>query len=125
MSARESDPTAALPEGLDRVAGQITADEVFGPIHSVGDRTVLTAAAVERAGGFGFGSGTGDEPDGSTGGGGGGGGGGTAHGRPVAVIEIGPDGVQVHPIIDVTRIGITVIVTLLAMWRAARRRPQI
>jgi len=33
--------------------------------------------------------------------------------------------VEVHPIIDVTRIGIAVIVTPLAMSRAARRRPQI
>jgi len=104
-----------IPGSLDRVAGRITADDVFGPVIESGERKVLTAAAVERAGGFGFGGG------GGTDGGGGGGGGGTASGRPVAVIEVGPEGVKVTPVLDFTRLGIAVVAALIAVWRSSRR----
>jgi len=103
-----------IPESLDRVAGRVTAADVFGPVIELGERKVLTAAAVERAGGFGFGGGGGSD------GGGGGGGGGTAWGRPVAVIEVGPSGVKVTPVLDFTRLGIAVVATLVALWRSSR-----
>jgi hypothetical protein len=66
---------------------------------------------------MGFGSG------GDTIGNGGGGGGAGAHteGRPVAAIDIGPDGVVIRPIIDFTRIGVTLLVGSFAVWRALRR----
>jgi hypothetical protein len=38
----------------------------------------------------------------------------------VAVIEAGPDGVRIRPVIDFTRVGLTVIAAALAIWRAAR-----
>jgi uncharacterized spore protein YtfJ len=47
--------------------------------------------------------------------GGGGGGGGFSMGRPVAVITIGPDGTQVEPIIDPTKISIAFFTTIAAM----------
>ena len=104
-----------MADSLDRVAGRITADDLFGPVIDAGERKVLTAAAVERAGGFGFGGGGGSE------GGAGGGGGGTASGRPVAVIEVGPAGVKVTPVLDITRLGIAVLAALISMWRVGRR----
>jgi uncharacterized spore protein YtfJ len=106
-----------ISEGLERTAGTVSASEVFGPAHEVGGRIVITAAAVERGGGFGFGSGGDAEGNG----GGGGGGGGGVNGRPVAVIEAGPTGIEVHPIIDFTRLGIALLGTFLALWRATRR----
>jgi uncharacterized spore protein YtfJ len=104
-----------IADSLDRVAGRITADDVFGPVIEAGESRILTAAAVERAGGFGFGGGGGSD------GGGGGGGGGNASGRPVAVIEVGPAGVKVTPVLDVTRIGIAVVAAVISMWRVRRR----
>jgi len=85
---------------LDASAARVYADPV-----QIGDRVVITAAAFERAGGFGHGADTD--------------GGGT--GRPVAVIEAGPDGVRVRPVIDFTRIGLTLAAAALTVWRATRR----
>ncbi len=85
----------------------------------MGDRTFITAVAVERAGGFGFGSGEGSGTEGDSGRGGGGG---RAEGRPVAVVEIGPDGVVVRPVVDFTRIWVTVVLALLSLRGFRRRR---
>ena len=41
--------------------------------------------------------------------GGGGGGGGGAMARPVAVIVMGPDGVRVKPVLDVTKLAVTAL----------------
>jgi uncharacterized spore protein YtfJ len=95
----------------------VGADRIFRePVH-VGDRVVITAAALDIAGGMGFGSGG----DNVGNGGAGGGAGGRTEGRPVAAIEIGPDGVRIRPIIDFTRIGVTLVFAALAVWRASRR----
>jgi uncharacterized spore protein YtfJ len=48
--------------------------------------------------------------------GGGGGGGGGASGRPVAVISIGEDGVQVEPVVDATKIGLAFFTALGSMF---------
>ena len=45
----------------------------------------------------------------------GGGGGGFSTARPVAAISIGPDGVHVEPVVDVTKIGLAFFTTLGAM----------
>ena len=69
-------------------------------------------------GGYGFGRGE----DTTAGGlGAGGGGGGYAAGRPVAVIEVGPQGVRVKPVLDFTKIGLTLIAAALTIWKATRR----
>jgi uncharacterized spore protein YtfJ len=89
---------------------------VFGePVRS-GDYTVITACEVGSGGGFGFGGGSSPadaDGQGAAEGGGGGGGGG-ANGRPVALIVIGPDGVRIEPIVDVSRIALSGI----KMWGA-------
>jgi uncharacterized spore protein YtfJ len=47
--------------------------------------------------------------------GGGSAGGGGSSGRPVAVIVVGPDGVQVKPIFDVTKFGLAVLTAWAAL----------
>ncbi len=100
---------------------------VYGePVEAAG-RTVITASEV-TAGvgvGFGFGGGVsgGKEPaseeteasageDVDVGGGGGGGGGGGASGRPVAVITVSDEGVEVQPVVDVTKL----VLAFLTAW---------
>jgi uncharacterized spore protein YtfJ len=108
----------------------------------VGDYTVITASEVAAGGGFGFGRGMGSSPapNGSprsssngdesktpeaTGGGGGGGGGGGSTARPVALIVIGPTGVEVRPVVDVTKIALAALtglgVVVPMILRVARR----
>jgi uncharacterized spore protein YtfJ len=103
---------ATMSSGLDRLMN-VSADRVYAEPVRIGDRVVIPAATVEFSGGFGFG---GDSESN-----GGGGGGGHQAGRPVAIIEAGPAGVRVKPVIDFTRIGITVVGALLTIWRASRR----
>jgi uncharacterized spore protein YtfJ len=103
---------ATLNGGLDRLM-RVSADLVFAQPVRVGDRVVIPAATVEFSGGFGFG---GDNASN-----GGGGGGGHQVGRPVAIIEAGPSGVRVKPVIDFTRVGLTVLAAVLTVWRAARK----
>jgi uncharacterized spore protein YtfJ len=101
-----------LTTGLDRLMS-VSADRVFRePVH-VGDTVVIPAAAIAYGGGFGFGGDRGDA--------GGGGGGGWNDGRPVAVVEAGPDGVRIRPVVDVTKIGLTLVAAALTVWRATRR----
>ena len=94
---------------------------VFGQPIVQGERTVIVASEV--AVGMGAGAGYGGEPDESAGGGGGGGG--YSFGRPVAVIEIEPQGVHVTPIVDSTKIAVAVFTTVGAMlfaWSGMRRQ---
>lgn len=112
---------ADVERGVARIMEGTGADSVFGRPVEAGDRLVIPAATVIRAGGFGFGGGSQDEgEDGDVQSGGGGGGGGHALGRPVAVIEVGPDGVRVRPVIDLTHVGITLLMTLVALFRVLR-----
>jgi uncharacterized spore protein YtfJ len=101
---------------LEGLVGQASPSTVFSDPHVVGDQLVFTAAAWERGGGFGFGAGLGDDGVG----GGGGGGGVGSQGRPVAVISVGPDGIVVRPVIDFTKIGLTVLLSALGVWRVLR-----
>ena len=110
-----------MTEGLSKVLGDATMSSVFSTPQEVGDSLVITAAAWERAGGFGFGAGKGTEQASGDGEGSGGGGGGTAQMRPVAVITVRPDGVDVRPVIDFTKIGVTVLLAGVGVWRMLRR----
>ncbi|MEZ5171493.1 MAG: hypothetical protein R3A49_12210 [Acidimicrobiia bacterium] len=112
---------------LESFVDGLTARQVFGEPEHVGDHVVITAAAIQRSGGYGFGAGggddSGDDDRGESGGdGGGGGGGGHGEARPVAVIDVGPNGVRVQPVLDFTKIGVTVLAGVFAVWRAGRRR---
>lgn len=112
---------------------------VYGQPVESGTYTVIAAAEVTSGGGFGMGVGLcpaskADETaaptveatplEGRESGGGGVGGGGGAMGRPVAIIAIGPDGVTIKPVVDVTKIalaGLTAWATMLGLLRARRR----
>lgn len=105
---------------------------VYGEPVTVGEHTVITASEVKVGMGFGFGLGGGtgaapaegeteskDEPQderAGTGYGGGGGGGGVSGGRPVAVVSIAPEGVQVEPVVDATKIALAFFTTLGSMF---------
>ncbi len=116
---RAGDRSEAL---LARFVEGMTASQVFGEPERVGETVVIAAATIHRSGGFGFGGGGDDEVTVGMDGGGGGGGGGHAEARPVAVIEVGPDGVRVRPVLDFTKIGLTVLAGVFAVWRARRGR---
>ena len=58
----------------------------------------------------------------------GGGGGGGANGRPVAVISVNKYGVEIEPVVDITKLGLgffaafTSLVIMLASMRRATRK---
>jgi len=131
------DQTATM---LEKIFAAAQPGAVYGQPVGSETYTVITAAEVTSGGGFGMGMGLGPQPrpggtaaatpdaaqpeDRDTGGGVGGGGGGGSMGRPVAVIAIGPDGVTVRPVVDVTKValaGLTAWAAMLAVLRARRR----
>jgi uncharacterized spore protein YtfJ len=112
---------AKVRDTLHGVIGPASTAAVFSEPTPVGDDLVFTAAAWERGGGFGFGAGQGSDPEKGSGSGGGGGGGGGSVGRPVALIRIGPDRTEVKPVLDFTKLGMTLLVSVLAAWKAFRR----
>lgn len=122
---------------LEKFVETARPSSVFAPPLTAGDYTIITASEVYAGMGVGFGGGGGsgpaasEEPIGNrlsaeqppadeelspgSGVGYGGGGGGVTLGRPVAAITIGPDGVDVEPIVDVTKIAIAFFTTVGAM----------
>jgi uncharacterized spore protein YtfJ len=123
---------------LEKFVETARPSSVFAPPLTAGEYTVVTASEVYAGMGVGFGGGGGsaptnaEEPAGDqplaeqpaadeglpsgSGVGYGGGGGGVTLGRPVAAITIGPDGVSVEPIVDVTKIAIAFL-RHSAQWR--------
>jgi uncharacterized spore protein YtfJ len=115
------DPQSMVPL-MDKVYAAAQPGVVFSPPVEANGYTVITASEVMAGGGFGLGSGNGQEGRGS---GGGGGGGSTS--RPVAVISIGPDGVNIKPVVDATKLGLAgvtawgaIAISLFKMMRQAR-----
>jgi len=131
---------------LEKLIATARPNAVFGHPVTGGDYTVINVAEVSCGMGLGFGGGGGDngaapsEPvageitiEGATpenkasaanGYGVGSGGGGFSTARPVAAISIGPDGVHVEPVVDVTKIGLAFFTTLGAMammWSKMRQ----
>jgi uncharacterized spore protein YtfJ len=106
----------AFTAALDRFMRISTEGVYKDPVH-VGERVVIAVASIRFAGGFGFGGGT----DASSNTGEGGGSGGLTEARPVAIVEAGADGVRVHPVIDLTHVGLTLIAAALTVWRTTRR----
>lgn len=108
--------SARLRESLNAVFGEASPATIFSAPERVGDDLVVTAVAWERAGGFGLGAGSGADDEGGFGYGGGG----ASQGRPVAVVRIGQRGVEVRPVIDLTKIWVTVLLGATGVWRALR-----
>ena len=104
-------------------------EAVFNQPVTSGDYTVITASELTAIMGTGYGGGrSGEESqeasdDGVTFGGGGGGGGAVGT-RPVAYIQIGPNGVHMEPIVDATKIALaffTMFGAMLSIWSKMRR----
>jgi uncharacterized spore protein YtfJ len=128
---------------LERILAAAQPGAVFGQPVDAGSYTIITASEVTSGGGFGAGRARGPAPKTGAGqpepaeaaeaarsggkrpiGGSGFGGGGGSTGRPVAIIAIGPGGVAVRPVVDVTKVvltALTVSSALLAMRRVMRR----
>ena len=109
-----------IGDALTGVFGEASPSTLFSEPIQHGDDLVVTAVAWERAGGFGFGAGQGQEGQ-ESGSGEGGGGGGFSQGRPVAVIRVTPHSVEVTPVIDFTKIGVTLLLASIGVWRALSR----
>ncbi len=112
---------------IEKVFAAAQPGTVFSVPVVSGDYTIITASEVVAAGGFGFGSGPTDESDSTTSSSGqarqlAGGGGGGSSGRPVAAIVIGPDGVKIEPVVDVTKIGLAAIGAWLSIALLLVRR---
>ena len=125
-SAKES---AKLIEKLFAVAQP---SAVYGEPVISNNYTVITASEVAVGMGFGYGMGGGSDSESNQeeaqepvdGGGGGGGGGGYSTSRPVAVISIGPSGVDVEPVVDATKIVMAIFMTIgsmFMMWNKMRK----
>jgi uncharacterized spore protein YtfJ len=110
---------------MERLIAAADVSKVYAPPIAHGDRLIIPAAEVVAAAGFGMGSGTGvvGERAGRArrGGGGGGGGGGSTLARSVAVIVSSPEGVEVRPVIDVTKIALAALTAAGFVWAAWRK----
>jgi uncharacterized spore protein YtfJ len=111
----------SISDSLTRLFGEASPTTLFSEPVQVGEETIITAVAWERTGGFGFGSGEAQGEAEEMGRGEGGGGGGLSQGRPVAVIKVGPGGLEVTPVIDFTKIGVTLLLASIGVWRALSR----
>lgn len=105
---------------------------IFAEPVTVGEHTVITASEVKVGMGFVLDTRGGPgaeaaESEGEsreemgTGFGPGGGGGGVSSGRPVAAITVGPEGLQIQPVVDLTTIALAAFTALGAMFMAANR----
>ncbi len=128
------------PKMLEKIFAAAQPGAVFGQPVESGSYTLITASEVTSGGGFGVGMGRGPapKPDArqsppaeaappagrqSIGGSGFGGGGGSMA-RPVAIIAIGPNGVTVRPVVDVTKVALaalTASAAMLGLGRAIRK----
>ncbi len=139
--AEATDAVNVVNDTMSQFLSAANVDAVYGePLHE-GNTTIIPCAEILSVAGFGVGYGSGGQAQGDqgaqgaqgqqSGSGGGGGGGGRVLSRPVAVVEITPDGVNVKPIVDVTKLAIAGITTwgfmltlALRMTRGRRRMRQ-
>lgn len=114
---------------IERMLDAADVTKVYGEPVRHGDTMLIPAAEVLAVAGFGMGSGRGTSTDraGSPirGGGGGAGGGGRSFARAVAVIVATPDGVEVRPVLDFTKIALAALTAagfVMASWRGMKKR---
>jgi uncharacterized spore protein YtfJ len=122
--SRVEKPEEAAPDRAAQVMEKLIAaadvSRVYGPPIAKGDTLIIPAAEVLTIAGFGMGggSGTASDADGKPrrGRGGGGGGGGRTLARSVAVIVASPAGVEVKPILDLTKIALAALTAAGFVW---------
>jgi uncharacterized spore protein YtfJ len=124
-----------LSRVMERIYSAAQPGAVYGEPVVSGNYTIITASEVTAGGGFGSGLGFGptdgpavkqpgeERPQSqqTSSGGGGIGAGGGSNGRPVAIIIIGPDGVTVQPVLDMTKIALASITAVGAMLVVFRK----
>ena len=130
ISVRASKNHQHTMEMMEKLFEVAKPQAVFGEPLEVGEQVVLTASEVNLGMGVGYGIGGGPRPSprgkkvsqeeetsaAAPGMGGGGGGGGGAQGRPVAVITIDETGVEVEPILDLTKIMLAFFTAIGSMF---------
>lgn len=92
-----------------------------GPVTTAGDRSIIPLLDTMFSGGYGGGGGVGSEGE-RDGVGGGGGGGGFGRARPVAIVEVAPEGVTIRPVIDKTALAMAAITSAVGLLAAVARR---
>jgi uncharacterized spore protein YtfJ len=112
-------PSEALTS-IAHIPERASAAACFGQAASAGDRTVIPVAEVMYGMGVGWGHGE-HERDGIEHEGGGGGGGGGSRVRAIAAIEVAPDGVRIHPIVDQTAVALAGITFAAAAFTLTTR----
>jgi uncharacterized spore protein YtfJ len=127
MTQLAASSMVVIEETLDHFFQTADVQAVYGKPIQNGETLIIPAAEVLCAMGFGIGAGNGPEmgENQSTPGGSGGGGGGRTFSRPAAVIIVGPQGVEIRPVMDITKIalaGITAIGFMVSMIARMRRR---
>ena len=129
MEQQATDATRArerligIISGVEQVSHAIeraaSGEGAVGPQTTAGDRTVIPLIETFAQGGFGGGTGGAAQGDG----GGGGGGGGVGRSRTIAIAVVGPEGVQIRPVVDVTGLALPAVSAIGALLiRSARRR---
>lgn len=112
-------------EMMDKLFVAAHADAVFAKPVKAGDYTVIMASEVAAGGGLGSALvHVNQDKTADPHGGGGAGGGGGSSGRPVAAIVIGPNGVEIKPVFDRTKVLIGLLAAaggLLVTFRQLRR----
>ena len=128
VEAAASDSMAAggrAASVMEKLIASADVSKVYAAPIMHGDRLLIPAAEVVAAAGFGMGSGTGEVGERSgrarRGGGGGGGGGGKTFARSVAVVVSSPEGVEIRPVIDLTKIALAALTAAGFVWAAWRR----
>jgi uncharacterized spore protein YtfJ len=98
---------------FERAQSGASIDNVYGQPITYGDSVIVPVASVTQFFGVGLGVGA-EQSDDKPSGGMGGGGTARTKARPVAMAEIMPDGVDIHPVIDENRALIAGL--LFAAW---------
>ena len=112
------DEVKAVLEKIGAVTEAVNVDAVFGKPETFGDRVLIPVAEIAYGFGAGAGVGSGRDADaaedkaGEAAVGAGGGAGGRA--RPIAYIEVGPEGTKVEAVLDEQKIALAGI--LLGAW---------
>ena len=109
-----------VSRALERAA---SGEGAVGPTTTLGEQAVIPLLETYASVGFGGGAGSGGDDDGG-GSGGGGGGGGVGRSRTIAVAVVGPDGVKIRPVVDLTGLALPAAsaIAALLMRGAGRRR---
>jgi len=121
-------PLDRVSRVMERLLEAADVSKVYGEPIAHGERLLLPVAEIVAIAGFGLGSGGGvavqRQGQKSRGSGGGGGGGGRTLARSVAVVVASPDGVEVKPVLDFTKIALAALTAagfVMAAWKGMKR----